>query len=213
MKRLVITLALLAAFVLPVKAHDPDISSLLMIEQDSGEWILQVNASLTAFEYVVTAAYGEGSFQSAEEFNQLLLDFLRDKILLRTNGQQINLKTGLVSLGHATTVAFELPDFSGNIETVEVENESFEDIRRSQVLFGMIKDGMDKSQFILNEANDFRLSLQVQDNRVLLVETGQDGGIWFFSGLAALALMLIGLSILRLAGKKSALATGFLRKV
>ncbi|WP_026951680.1 hypothetical protein [Algoriphagus mannitolivorans] len=191
MRKLSLLFSFLLAFVVPAKAHDPDLSSLLIIEQESGQWILQVNAPLTALEFVVNDTYGENSFESVKEFNQLLLSAFREKITLNVNGKELHLGHGLVSLGHATTIAFELPTMPEQIETLIVENNGFENIRHSQAIFGLIREGMEKSQFILNASNDYQLSLKVEGNQVILVEEAENKSFWILSGLMALLLFQV----------------------
>jgi len=51
-KRFLITLGLLLIS-WGAKAHQADLSSTLLVEQGENAWILQIRASLTAFEYEI----------------------------------------------------------------------------------------------------------------------------------------------------------------
>ncbi|WP_339756313.1 hypothetical protein [Algoriphagus aquimarinus] len=154
-----------------VSAHQPDISSFTIIEAQPGIWMLQLNASMTAFQYEVRNAYGEDSYASPEEFNQLLLDYLKKQIVIQINDEEVTLEKGLVRLGHATTVAFELSGVPEEIEEVFVRNYGFKNINKSQVIFSIIKEGMEKEQFLLNGENDFQLHLSLTEDQLLLPET------------------------------------------
>ncbi|MFZ1808429.1 MAG: DUF6702 family protein [Cyclobacteriaceae bacterium] len=170
-------------------AHQPDISSLTLVEQQPSQWVLQMNASMTAFQYEVRNAYGEDSYASPEEFNQLLLQYLRAQMVIQVNGEEVTLGNGWVQLGHATTVAFELSEVPEVIETVFVNNEAFKNIRDSQVIFGIIIDGFEKSHFVLSNANDYQLHVSLTENQVLLAKIPWKGN----RTLTAFIIILTGL--------------------
>lgn len=192
MKQIIKTTLALIVFLsgTSVSAHQPDISSFTLFEQESGQWMLQVNASLTAFQYEVESRYGKEAYTSPEEFNQLLLNHLRTQTTLQINGEDVTLDNGIVKLGHATSVLFELSGVPVTVEEVFVKNNSFEHIRNSQVIFSIIKEGFDKSRFALSNANDYQLHVSLKDNQVLLAKTE-----WLFN-LTTLAsiLLFIGLA-------------------
>ena len=152
-------------------AHQPDISSVTLIEQESGQWTMQINASMTAFQYEVWNAYGKDSYATPAEFNQLLLSHLREKIELKVNGGAVILGDGFVKLGHATAVVFNLSEIPKLIEDVSLANFGFKTIHHSQSVFSIVKEGLDNSQFVLSEANDYQLNVKMKDNQVLVSET------------------------------------------
>ncbi|GGZ13107.1 hypothetical protein GCM10007049_01090 [Echinicola pacifica] len=175
-----------------VMAHDPDISSLALVEQPNGGWMIQLNASMTAFQYEVRQAFGEDSYSSPEEFNQLLLDHLKENIRLQINGHKMALKNGMVNLGHATTVAFDLGQLPDGVEEIFIDNKAFENIYHSQVIFSLNKEGIDQSRFILNQANDYQMSLSLKDNQVLEA-TSSRADPWKLITVSLLALGLVGI--------------------
>ncbi len=144
-------------------AHQPDVSSLTLVEQPLGRWMLQLNAPMTAFQHEVRITYGADSYASAEEFNQLLLEYLRAQIALRINNNDVTLGNGFVKLGHATTVVFELADFPEVVEEVWIKNHGFTNIRDSRSVFSIFKDGLDRDSFILNKENNFQFHLSLTE--------------------------------------------------
>ena len=163
--------AVLWLLAVSANAHQPDISSFTLIEHESGQWMLQLNASMTAFQYEVRNAYGEDSYASPEAFNQLLVNHLKKQIAIQVNGEEVTLRNGLVKLGHATTVAFELSEVPEAVTEVFVQNRGFENIHDSKVIFSIVKEGVERKQFVLNEENNFHLSVSLKEHRVLLAET------------------------------------------
>lgn len=177
-------------------AHQPDISTCTLIEQENGQWTMQLNASMTAFQYEVRNAYGEDSYTSPEEFNQLLLKHLREHITIHANGEEVTLGNGSVQLGHATTVAFELSGVSEALEEVFVINKGFENIHNSKIIFSIIKEGFDRSGFILSEANDYQINVSLEDNQVLLIETSSTD-YWMVLIVVMMILGLLGILLFR----------------
>ena len=173
------------------RAHRPDISSFTLVERAPGQWLLRVNASLTAFEHEVEHAYGKGAYASPEEFNQLVLDHLREQITIRTNEDEVTLADGSVKLGHATTVVFTLSGVADEIEEVFAKNEGFKSIHNSQVIFTLAKEGWDNHQWVLSEENGYQLSGSVKDHQVLLSEASS-GSSWIMIAAIAVIVGLFG---------------------
>lgn len=203
LKTILFSIVMLSA--VSAKAHQADISSFTLVEEQPGHWMLQLNASMTAFQYEVRNAYGIDSYASPEEFNQLLLTHLKSNISIEVNGKNIMLENGLVQLGHATTVAFELTGVPKTLETVFVKNKGFENINRSQAIFTIVKEGVDKSSFLLSEANEYQLKVSVVDNQVLLADTS-----WIENWPALLAVAVLstlgGLVFYKVSSKKTTLS-------
>lgn len=52
--------------------HNPSNSTTLLIEGKDGSWMLQIRASLTAFEQEVHIRYSKDSYKTPEEFRNLV---------------------------------------------------------------------------------------------------------------------------------------------
>ena len=190
LKSIVIAVASLTA--LSVNAHQPDYSSIILIEQETGEWTMQLNASMTAFQYEVRNAYGDDSYSSPDEFNQLLVTHLKDKIAIQMNGKPVTMGTGMVKLGHETAVVIELSDITEDLYVVFVSNLAFKNIHHSQAILSIIREGLDKSRFVLNEENDYQVRLTLEKNQVLIAETpSQSFPIMLVSGAILIGLGLV----------------------
>lgn len=141
-------------------AHQPDQSSTMLVEKGNGDWVLQVRAALTAFEYEIHYVYGEGSYKTPEEFQELVAEHLRNNISIIVNSDTINLQGGSVKLGHESSVLFELEEEILDIQTVTVIQESFVDISRNQSALVLLKKGLKPQQFILDESNNHQINLE-----------------------------------------------------
>lgn len=142
------------------QAHQPDISSTVLMERNNGQWILQVSGALTAFEYAVKKNFPEQDYKSPEEFEEMVVDHLEKNISVSFNGGEvIALKNVQVRLGHETNVYFELTDVPKTIYSASIKNESFKDIHRNQSALIIVKDGFSQEQFVLNNGNDHSIAM------------------------------------------------------
>ncbi len=144
------------------QAHQPDISTTMLVEQGD-QWLLQVRASLTAFQYEVRTHFEE--YKTPEEFEQMAVEHLKKNISIRIDGKEVQiLDNAHVQLGHETSVVLELSGVPQSFSEISVKNSSFKDINRNQSALIVLKNGFEKKQFILNEANGHEVDLEVGEN-------------------------------------------------
>ena len=161
MKRWIVSLVLVAWASL-AQAHQPAISTVILAEKSDQSWILQIRSPLTSFEYVIIQNYGENSFASADEFKDLVINYLKENISIRFNGNyELLLQKGTVKLGHETNVFFQVTEVPEKINSLEVSNTSFKTINRNQSMFMVLGEGLEKDQFILNNENEHSAILKV----------------------------------------------------
>ena len=174
-----------------IKAHQPDLSSLTLVKSEHGIWMLQLNASMTAFQYAVQEAYGENSYSSPDEFNQQLLTLLKQRISLVVNDSTVTFGKGMVHMGHDTTVDFEVVGIPAALTTVKVKHQGFVFIPRSQVLFSVVEEGLYPTHFTLNAANDYQMHL-TKKNSQMIIQEDRKISIGLISLLSVLTLLFIG---------------------
>lgn len=160
---------------LGIQAHQPDLSSTILAAQDGNKWVLQVRASLTAFEYVVEENFGESSYATPEEFQALVTDYVRKHVSIQFDEDNMAvLQNGMVKLGHETNVIFQIEGVPQDIQSLVVKNTSFSGIPRNQSALLVIKEGFAKDQFTLSNSNEHTVTLKVSDTKFVLV-TPADG--------------------------------------
>ncbi|SEQ53596.1 hypothetical protein [Neolewinella agarilytica] len=154
-------------------AHQPDLSSTILAEKGDNEWVLQIRASLTAFDYEVKARFGDSAYASPEEFRELVIEHLQREIILRFNDGTITaLQDGVVKLGHETTATFHIADVPGEITSLFVRNAAFSNISHNQSALYVVKEGFDRKQFVLKGSNDHSATLEVSGTHFVLAEPG-----------------------------------------
>lgn len=156
MKKLFFLLLLISGASL--QAHQPDISTTMLVERGEGRWLLQLNASLTAFEYEVKTVFPGKTYSTPAEFQQLVLDLVLAKVEIDFNdGTKAELLNGIVKLGHETNVVFELKNVPASLTSVSVRNSTFRDIHRNQSALVFLKKGFERKQQILDGSNGHTL--------------------------------------------------------
>ena len=188
--------------VLTVKAHQADVSTTMLVEKQDSSWVLQISASLTAFQQEIRTHFAETPYQTPEEFQQMVLEHIKNNLHISFNGVgDISLTNGVVILGHETKVVFEVFGIPSEINSVLVKNSVFKDIRKNQSALFLFKEGFSKEQFVLNEANEHTLELVVSGNE--FVEAGLNEASLFSSIIGVIllgvsAIVVLGLSVLGL---------------
>jgi hypothetical protein len=198
MKKLFFVLLLISGAGL--QAHQADISTTMLVERGEGQWLLQINASLAAFEYEVKTVFPEATFDSPEAFQQLVLDLMLANLEIDFNdGTKAKLHNGIVKLGHETNVVFELKSVPGDLASVSVRNTTFKDIHRNQSALVFLKKGFESKQQILDGSNGHTIRLvhspegyAVSAAGVLPVDSEFSG--WLLSLAIGAFLVLVGLA-------------------
>ncbi|MCK0192317.1 DUF6702 family protein [Arenibacter sp. F20364] len=181
-------------------AHSPDVSTTMLVETENNSWVLQISASLTAFQQEIRTHYAETPYQTPEEFQQMVLEHIKNNFQISFNGgEHISFKNGTVKLGHETMVVFEVLGIPSEINSVLVKNTAFKDIHRNQSALVLIKEGLSKEHFVLNNANNHSLSLTAIGNE--FVEVGKNEAGLFSSStgiilLGVAAIVVLGMLVL-----------------
>ncbi|MFK7908375.1 MAG: hypothetical protein AB8B69_24810 [Chitinophagales bacterium] len=185
------------------KAHQPDISSTMLVEQEDGTWILQVRASLTAFEYEVNTHYGKDSYPTPEKFQELVISHLKENLSIHFNESVAAVfQNPYVKLGHETNAVFEVSGVPETWNSVSVKNSSFKDINRNQSALIILKKGFAKEQFVLNKANDHQVKLKASESKfVLLSDSGSSAIPWLLYGFIGVGIMGVLVFLWRRKGK------------
>lgn len=176
-------------------AHQADISSTVLVEQDNDIWVLQIKASLTAFQYEVKNKHGVDPYATPEEFQDLVLRHVKDNVsILLDETKQVVLQDGMVILGHETSVVFKVIGIPEKFHKVNFTNSSFKNIMRNKSAFIILKKGFGQKQFILNNQNNHTAKLIAKDaqfTEMILASSTDRVRPKYFVGLAGI--LIIGL--------------------
>lgn len=169
LKRIFVFLFLLCLSVKGL-AHNPDISSLMIYEQNR-KYFLAIKSSLTAFEGEVDYHFNKNAYKTPEEFQQLVSKHFQKKCLLIINNDTIKFSQPTVVLGHETTVFVELPNVTEKISELYLKNEMFADLHHSQCEVILMIKGYPQKQYILSNENLHEVKLLIENGNWLVEET------------------------------------------
>jgi hypothetical protein len=189
-RKLVLVIGLMLC-ILSVKAHQPDISTTMILEQSKNNWVVQVNAPLTAFQHEIKAVLGK-TYATPEEFQKLLIEYLKANLVIYFNNQDtVTIQQAYVKLGHETSVVFEISGIPESIKNVYVQNAAFKDINKNQNILVIAKEGFAKTQYILNNSNQHTATLVVDNGVFKLIMEDVTSSSYF--NRYGLAILLIGI--------------------
>ncbi len=173
-------------------AHNPDISSMMIYEQN-GKTILLIKSSLTAFEGEVDYLYGKDAYKTPEEFIKLVAEHFQKNCSLIADGKRVNFTNVQVQLGHETNLFAELEDFPKSISALYVKNSFFKDMPNNKCELIIITNGLPQEQYILNQENKQEVTLQVADKKwgVVLEQEGFNLYSGFLIGAALLLIITL----------------------
>lgn len=192
MKTLLLTL-LLATLTGAGWAHSPQISTVTLTQNKDSTWTLMMRASLSAYQYELADGCINCQTNSilAADFQPLLLAHLRENIRIRANGSDtISLQKGQVVLGHQTDVRFDVVGMPEQVQLLDVQQLSFAGLGQHVCILRVITLTSGSSTSVLQQDNDYAVSLAQQDN-VLAEVTRSSETNWLPWGAGAGGLLLV----------------------
>ncbi len=150
-------------------AHQPDLSSLMIYEQN-GKSFLAIKSALSAFESEIEYLYPKGAYKTPAEFQELVIQHFHKKSLLVINGDTIKFLNPQVSLGHETTLFAELSEIPIDIKSMHIKNTIFGDISHSICEVIIALKGKLQKQFLLTSENKHEATLRLENGHWILIE-------------------------------------------
>lgn len=172
-------------------AHSPDLSSLMIYEQN-GKVFLVIKSSLTAFEGEVHYHYGEDSYKTPQEFNELAIKHFKKNCFVVVNKDTIPFKNIQIQLGHETTLFAELENMPKKITDYYVVNNIFKDMPNNQCELILTHKNLPQKQYILNNENNHEVKFIVEkDNWVIEENSKSIFGMNKFILLGSILLVIV----------------------
>ena len=153
-------------FSISIQAHQSDLSTVMISQDEKGKCYLQIYSSLTAFEGEVDYKYGKNAYKTPEEFRALVIDHFKKNVLFICNDQD-TLKFGkpLVLLGHETKLVVEVFGFPKNISSMYFKNGMFMDTHHNQSSLIILKKGLPSQLYVLNDENKQQIDLVLENGK------------------------------------------------
>ena len=143
-------------------AHQPDISTSVFSKTKEGKHILQITSALTAFEGEIDFIYAKNAYKTPEEFKTVVSKYFEKNVVLIVNGNDtLKLSKPLVLLGHETKLVVEIVNMPNTVKSIYYKNQMFKDMPHNQMAVIMLTDDFPKEQYVLNNANNQSINLQL----------------------------------------------------
>ena len=206
MKAVVLILFLLCTNI--VHAHQPDLSNLMIYEQN-GKYILVIKSSLTAFEGEVDYLFGKNAYKSPEEFQLLVIKHFQKNCKLIMNNEPIKLNNPKVILGHETTLFAELSLVPKKISSIYVKNTLFKDMPVSLCELILTLNDLPQKQYLLNNVNNYEVELQLENNSWTVVENASSNTTLILLAVVVFILSALVIAVIVIRKKKNSIQHHF----
>ncbi len=181
-------------------AHQPDLSSLMIYEQN-GKYLLIIKSSLTAFEGEIDYYFKKNAYKTPEEFQELVIKYFQKKCFVIANNDTIKFINTRTILGHETTVFAELTNVPNTINSIYVKNTLFQDMPNNMCELILTIKGLTQKQYILNKDNKQEVTLRLENNIWVIDEVSnhlyKTSNLFFLIAVILLALIVITIIILK----------------
>ncbi|NQX84667.1 MAG: hypothetical protein HRT67_01880 [Flavobacteriaceae bacterium] len=128
MKHILVFVALVSIS-MDTSAHNPNTAS-VVFSPTNGVWVAQFTISQEGASYALNKYYTDTDLSSidADTYKTLYIDYLRKKMRLMVDNQEVKFSSAGIKLGgHQTDIKFLLPDFPKNYKEVYLKLPIFEE--------------------------------------------------------------------------------------
>ncbi len=146
-----------------VHAHEPNLSNLMIYEQN-GKCFIVIKSSLTAFEGEIDYLFGKNAYKSPEEFQLLVTKHFQNNCLVIMNEDTMKLSNPKVILGHETTLFAELLMTPNMLNSIFIRNTLFKDMPGNLCEIILTVKGIPQKQYILSKDNEHTVKLTVEND-------------------------------------------------
>ena len=151
---------------LTAQAHQPDLSMLMIYQNEKGKYFLQLSSSLVAFESMVDYKYGKNSYKTSEEFKGLFIKHFQESFSMESNNQnEMIFGKTKVMLGHETKLIAEVLNMPKGPYSIQVRNDVFKEMPQNQCILIFTGEKLPKQQFILSKQNNNEIILLLENGK------------------------------------------------
>jgi len=179
-KLLLVAVCLLNSAIL--RAHDPQLSTITLIQSKNNQWNLVVGSGLSACQYELKNSYPDINIDSldANRFQALLLQHLKETIQIKCGSYVGELTNGMIILGHQTDVRFDVIGMPKKVTSLEIKQLGFGTLKNHSCILKVIAKSCDLGTFILQDDNNFSVVLEVKNSGLIEKVSGKSVSHWWF---------------------------------
>lgn len=145
-------------------AHNPQVSTISIIQQENKKWSVFITAPLSTFQLAIVANFPTLNMDSLDVYaiQNIIPDLLRNNLIINDN-ENINLINTKIQVAHETTIYFELSDTSS---IRQIKFTTFSKLTDHFTLFKIVPLNKKEITYILNSDNNYVFRLNKSDNKI-----------------------------------------------
>lgn len=175
-------------------AHSPLLSTAAITKNKNNTWSVHISASLSALQLELKNRYPTIQVDSltADEFQRLVLRHLRETVTIEDSKKgAIELKNGLIKLGHQTDIRFDITGISGQPRELRVQHLGFFTLRNHYCVFTIVTPETGRTNFILQQDNRFTVDLAFKGHSITEIHPAKPIGSWSLALLSLACLLFL----------------------
>ncbi|MUH35693.1 hypothetical protein D9O36_07570 [Zobellia amurskyensis] len=174
-------------------AHSSQIATMTLAEDQQNNWTLHISSSFDGFRYQLAQNYPDIKTDelSADEFQKLVINYVKDNILLNANSGFIGeLREGAIKIGHQTDLKFRVAGLPNDIKTLRVQLKGFAETSKHNTVFKIVDHADTSKNFVIKKDNQF--TIQIEKSNGQFQVKGQEANLfWPFTALTILVIVSI----------------------
>ncbi len=145
-------------------AHNPQVSTISIIQQQDKKWSVFITAPLYTCQLAIAANFPNSKIDSLNVLaTQDLISALVENNLIINGNKNIKLTNTKIQLAHETTIYFDLAD---TIKINKVDFKAFSKLKEHFTLFKIVPLNDTEKSVILNSDNDYIYSIKDDEKQV-----------------------------------------------
>ena len=202
MKKLLLIISFIS-YSLSIQAHNGQISTISIIQNEDKKWSLMISSGVNTFEYELRNKFPNLNLNTLKinDFQKLFLANLKENISINTDeGNDIELINGSIKIGHQTDARFNLKGMPEKLEGLSIQNQSFSTINDHYCVINIITKKGSSQNFLLKKGNKFKISLTSENG---IWKESESHGIGFYALLSTITVFLISIIFIILRKKSN----------
>lgn len=174
MKKITLFAVLFLFSLLSLNAHNPQISTVALVQNKDNQWHLIISAGLSAYQYELKNTDMSINLDSlnADKFQRMIVAHLRKKITIKANGDETELKNAKVILGHQTDINFEVAGMPDELLSLDMEHLGFGTLKDHFCVLKVVTRDNESTNYILQNDNNHAVSFALKNK--IFVETPKE---------------------------------------
>lgn len=164
-----------------VNAHNPNTTS-VVISPVNGVYTLHYVISQEGANYALAEFYAGQDLQSfsSDEYKEKYINYLKQHIQLKIDGDLISIGSGGIKLGnHQTDVRFLLPNYPTDYKTVELTLDVFKQNENQNTVVRFL-EGKKSFRKVLNTKNGFSLQFENTTKGFVWKQDEEPLNFWYY---------------------------------